>query len=419
MADEHWLRQAIALAAKCPPSDTAFSVGAVIVADGRVLATGYSRETDPHDHAEEAALSKLDQDLSGATVYSSLEPCGQRASRPVSCAELIIAARVPRVVYAWREPDTFVQPKGLRLLAEARVELVQLSHLAEAAAAPNAHLLLSATMSPMPLMTAGQLRELLETQAPTVLDVRWSLAAGADRDGYQAGHLPGAVFLDLDADLCGPPGPGGRHPLPEPDALRAVLRSAGVTRTGPVVVYDGGDMLAAARTWWTLRWAGVQDVRVLDGGFAAWQAEGGPVTAETSDVAASDFDVTPGGLPELDSAAAAALARTGTLLDVRTPERYRGETEPIDPVAGHIPAAVNAPAGDTMAPDHGFRAPGELAETYRRFDGEVGVYCGSGVTAARTALAMTAAGLDTPAVYIGSWSHWVADPARPVALGDE
>lgn len=140
-SDEHWLRQAIALAEHCPPSRTAFSVGAVIVAGDRVLATGHSRQHDPHDHAEEAALAGLDADLADATIYSSLEPCGQRASRPRTCAELIIAAGIRRVVYAWAEPDTFVAPRGARLLTAAGVQLVRLPQLAEAAAAPNAHLL--------------------------------------------------------------------------------------------------------------------------------------------------------------------------------------------------------------------------------------------------------------------------------------
>lgn len=274
-------------------------------------------------------------------------------------------------------------------------------------------------MGPMPLLTAEQTVEFLGSDSPVVLDVRWSLAAGADADAYAAGHLPGAVFCDLDGELCGPPGAGPRHPLPDADALQRVLRAAGVTRDGPVLVYDGGDMLAASRAWWTLRWAGVADVRVLDGGFAAWRAVDGSVTTEAPVVEPSDFTVRSGGLPVLDSGAAAALARTGTLLDVRAPERYRGETEPIDPVAGHIPGAVNAPDAPNIAAGGGFADPEEIRSRYGGFDGEIGVYCGSGVTAARAALAMTAAGLTTPAVYIGSWSDWIADASRPVARGDE
>lgn len=273
---------------------------------------------------------------------------------------------------------------------------------------------------PMPLLTAENLRHRLDDTAPVLLDVRWSLAAGADLDGYRAGHLPGAVFIDLDRQLCGPPGAAGRHPLPDPADLQQVLRACGITRDGPVVVYDGGDMLAASRTWWTLRWAGIRDVAVLDGGFAAWTAIGGPVSDTVPVVAPSDLTVETGGLPVLDSAAAAALARTGTLLDVRTPERFAGESEPIDPVAGHVPGAVNAPAGQVMAEHHGFGDPEAIRDRYRDLDAaNLGVYCGSGITAARTALALTAAGLGTPAVYIGSWSEWVADPSRPVARESE
>ncbi|HZE41829.1 MAG TPA: deaminase [Stackebrandtia sp.] len=138
--DAHWLREAIALAHRCPPSHTAFSVGAVIVSRGRIVASGYSRQHGPHDHAEQVALRQFHDDPTESTIYSSLEPCGQRASAPVTCAELIIAAGIRRVVYAWSEPDTFVEPRGARLLREAGVDLVRLPELAAEAAAPNAHL---------------------------------------------------------------------------------------------------------------------------------------------------------------------------------------------------------------------------------------------------------------------------------------
>lgn len=140
MDDEYWLRQAIALARHCPQSSTAFSVGAVVVQDDRVLATGYSRRDSPHDHAEEAALRDLEPPLPAATIYSSLEPCGERASRPVTCAELIIAAGIRRVVFAWREPDTFVAAQGTRVLRDAGVTVVELSQLASLAAEVNSHL---------------------------------------------------------------------------------------------------------------------------------------------------------------------------------------------------------------------------------------------------------------------------------------
>jgi len=172
-----------------------------------------------------------------------------------------------------------------------------------------------------------------------------------------------------------------------------------VSRSRPVVVYDGGDLLAAARTWWTLRWAGHPDVRVLDGGFPAWT---GPVTAEPSEPEPGDFTVEPGHLPTIDAADALEFARTGVLIDVRAAERFRGEVEPIDPIAGHIPGAVNA--------------PDELPEVPAQLP--VGAYCGSGVTAARAVLRLHEIGREDTALYIGSWSHWITDPSRPIARGD-
>ncbi|MGA8116087.1 MAG: sulfurtransferase [Actinocatenispora sp.] len=256
----------------------------------------------------------------------------------------------------------------------------------------------------------------------TVLDVRWRLNAPSAIDDYRAGHIPGAVFLDLDADhLTGPPGtPGGRHPLPDPGPLQATLRAAGVRPDRKVVVYDDGDGLPAARTWWTLRWVGLTDVVVLDGGFAAWTAAGGPTDTEVPAPQPSDVTVHPGQLPVLDAAGAARTAAGGVLLDARAPERYRGETEPIDPVAGHIPGAVNLPKTDLTDPDGTMLPPGALRDLFAAHgvgdDTEAAAYCGSGVTAAYTALALSVAGL-RPVVYIGSWSDWVSDPDRPVATG--
>ncbi|MDI1459343.1 sulfurtransferase [Catellatospora sp. KI3] len=268
-----------------------------------------------------------------------------------------------------------------------------------------------------PLISAADLSELLRgAQPPTVLDLRWRLAGPPGRDDYDAGHVPGAVFVDLDRDLCGPPGAGGRHPLPHPQALEGALRAAGLREGDPVVVYDGGDGLAAARAWWTMRWAGVADVRVLDGGFPAWTAAGGAVDTGQPSVARGDLVVRPGGLPVLDADDAAALARDGVLLDARAAARFRGETEPIDAVAGHIPGARNLFYGELVNADGTLR--GDLAEIFAGFEGEpVGAYCGSGVTAAHTVLALHAAGRDDAALYVGSWSHWITDPARPIGTG--
>ncbi|WDZ87598.1 sulfurtransferase [Micromonospora cathayae] len=257
---------------------------------------------------------------------------------------------------------------------------------------------------------------------PALLDVRWRLSGPPGRDDYAAGHLPGAVFVDLDTELCGPPGRDGRHPLPDPAALQAALRRAGVRQGRPVVVYDGGDGMAAARAWWTLRWAGHRAVRVLHGGFPAWVAAGLPVDTDAPDPAPGDVTVRPGALPVLDADAAARLAAAdgSVLLDVRATPRYLGETEPIDPVAGHVPGAVNLPAGEYVTGGR-FPAATDLRDRFAAagvtVDRPVGAYCGSGVTAAQTVLALHLAGRPDAALYVGSWSGWVADPTRPVATG--
>jgi thiosulfate/3-mercaptopyruvate sulfurtransferase len=262
--------------------------------------------------------------------------------------------------------------------------------------------------------------ELAQDPPPVLLDVRWRLGGPPGIDSYRQGHLPGAVFADLDRDLAGPPGPAGRHPLPEPAVFQAAMRAAGVSRDRPVVVYDDGDAMSAARGWWTLRFFGHPDVRVLDGGYRAWAGAGLPVTTAGPAPVRGDFTADPGQMPVLDAAGARAVARTGRLLDARAGERYRGETEPVDPVAGHIPGAVSATATGNVNPDGTFRDPAELAA---RFTGlgavpgtPVGTYCGSGVTAAHEILALTLAGIPA-ALYVGSWSNWVTDPARPVATG--
>lgn len=253
-----------------------------------------------------------------------------------------------------------------------------------------------------------------------VIDARWRLAGPPGIDDYRAGHIPGAVYLDLDEALSGPPGPG-RHPLPSAVAFQASMRAAGVRCGVPVVVYDDGDALPAARAWWLLRYFGHDQVRVLDGGFPAWQRAGLPVSAAMPAVAAGDFTARPGGMPLLDADAAAALASSGTLIDVRAGERYRGETEPIDPVAGHIPGAVNLPISETANPDGTFRSADELTATFAALglgadvpQADVGAYCGSGVTAARGVLALAIAGIPA-ALYVGSWSDWISDPTRPIA----
>jgi thiosulfate/3-mercaptopyruvate sulfurtransferase len=256
---------------------------------------------------------------------------------------------------------------------------------------------------------------------PTLLDVRWHLGGPPGIDSYRRGHLPAAVFTDLDRDLAGPPGAGGRHPLPEPAAFQAAMRAAGVRQDRAVVVYDDADATIAARGWWTLRYYGHQDVRVLDGGYRAWVSAGLAVTQAEPDPEPGDFTARPGHMPVLDAAGARAIAATGRLLDARPAERYQGETEPIDPVAGHIPGAVSAPTIGNVTADGTFAGPAELAARFAALgvtrDGPaVGAYCGSGVTAAHEVLALALAGVPA-ALYVGSWSNWVADPDRPVATG--
>lgn len=265
--------------------------------------------------------------------------------------------------------------------------------------------------------------ELDRADPPTLLDVRWRLVGPPGRDDYAAGHLPGAVFADLDTDLCGSPGAAGRHPLPDPAALERALRAAGVRTDHPVVVYDGGDALAAARAWWTLRWAGHRPVRLLHGGYPAWVTAGLPTSTGVPVPSPGDVTVRPGALPVLDAGAAARLAdAAGLLLDVRAAPRYRGEIEPIDPVAGHVPGAVNLPAPEFVGADGRFPAADALRSRFAVAgvvdDVPVGAYCGSGVTAAQAVLALHLAGRLDAALYVGSWSNWVADPVRPVAVGE-
>ncbi|MGA8995966.1 MAG: sulfurtransferase [Nocardioidaceae bacterium] len=259
----------------------------------------------------------------------------------------------------------------------------------------------------------------------TVLDVRWQL--GRD-DGYQqylAGHVPTARYVDLATDLAEPrnpahpPGPQGRHPLPDPERFAAAMRRCGVSRGRPVVVYDDWSSMAATRAWWLLRFHGHRNVRVLDGGWGWWRREGGAVETGPARAGLGGFDADPGHLPVLDADGAARTARSGVLIDARAPERYRGETEPVDPVAGHVPGAVNVPTAANLS-DGRFRPVPELAEVYRatrpRADGTprpVGVYCGSGVTATHDLLALHLLGREA-VLYPASWSGWVSDPDRPV-----
>jgi thiosulfate/3-mercaptopyruvate sulfurtransferase len=258
-----------------------------------------------------------------------------------------------------------------------------------------------------------------------IVDCRASLQdVNAGRAAFSKAHLPGASFADLLGDLSGPivPGQTGRHPLPPVEAFAAKVRGWGISATSQVVVYDDAGGAFAARLWWMLRWLGHDAVAVLDGGFPAWVAQGRPVTDVVAQIAPGDF--TPQPRRELlvtarELETPQSLARR--LFDARAPERFRGDVEPIDVVAGHIPGAFNLPFAENLK-DGRFRAPAELRERFAAaLDGtppeEAIVYCGSGVTACHDVLAFAHAGLPLPRLYAGSWSEWITDPARATANG--
>ncbi|KQR43994.1 thiosulfate sulfurtransferase [Frigoribacterium sp. Leaf164] len=279
-----------------------------------------------------------------------------------------------------------------------------------------------------PLVTAAELeRELRGPRAPRLLDVRWRLDRPDGRDDHRAGHLPGAVYVDLDSELAGHGAPtDGRHPLPATADLQAAARRWGLGRGDAVVVYDDLGGLSAARAWWLLRVSGVADVRLLDGGLAAWRTAGlpveqGEVTPVPGDVVLEPIGAGRDGLGVVDTEEAGEWPEHGALVDSRAAERFRGDVEPVDPRAGHVPGALSVPTAGNLGPDGTFLEPAALAARYREagvdLEGDVAVYCGSGVTAAHAALALTLAGA-RPALWPGSWSAWSSDPARPVAVGD-
>ena len=267
-----------------------------------------------------------------------------------------------------------------------------------------------------PLVSVADLAALLGEVS--VLDVRYRLGGPPGPPEFAAGHVPGAAYVDLEGDLAAPPGAGGRHPLPAPADFEAAMRGAGVSRDRPVVVYDDWAGRAAARAWWLLRLHGHPDVRVLDGGWSAWQAAG--LTVEAGAPAVEPGDFTAAADPGMRVVEAGDVPGVAVLIDARAPERYRGEVEPVDPVAGHIPGAVNLPTDRNLADDGRFRSPEELAAAYAEVGAtsgaDVAVYCGSGVTAAHDVLALEVAGVSA-ALYPGSWSGWITDPERPVTTG--
>ncbi|WP_223691284.1 sulfurtransferase [Leifsonia poae] len=273
-----------------------------------------------------------------------------------------------------------------------------------------------------PLIEAGELARALAAGDPIrVLDVRWKLGGPPGRQEYERGHIPGAAYVDLDTELAGHGEPAdGRHPLPDLAAFQEAARRWGVDDGDDVVVADDLFGQSAARAWWLLRYAGFPTVRVLDGGLSAWRAAGGPVESGVVTPRPGSVTLRFGALPTLDADAAAALAAEGVLLDARAAERYRGDVEPMDPRAGHIPGAVSAPTAENLDNAGRMLPAPVLAARFAALgvtpDAPVGVYCGSGVTAAHEALALDVAGF-AASLYPGSWSAWSNDPSRPVASG--
>ena len=276
------------------------------------------------------------------------------------------------------------------------------------------------------LIGVGEFMRLNATDhRPAILDVRWRLDQPDGCAGYLAGHIPGAVYVSLEDELTDHARTGrGRHPLPSGADLQAAARRWGLAENQSVVVYDDWNRAGSARAWWVLTAAGLADVRILDGGLSAWTRAGGALqcgasTPASGDVTLTHDDLYSGGRQTL-TADQVSGPRASILLDARAPERFRGEVEPIDPVAGHIPGARNLPSTTVLAEDGTFLPETDLMALLEQTDVDVsspvGVYCGSGITASVILAALCATGIDA-ALFPGSWSQWSSEPGRRVALG--
>jgi len=274
------------------------------------------------------------------------------------------------------------------------------------------------------LLSASQLHEQLESTV--VIDCRFDLGKpAAGEQAYGNHHIPGARYAHLDRDLSGPITPAtGRHPLPDPQTLAQTFGRWGIDSSRQVVAYDADTGMYAARLWWLLRWLGHEQVAVLDGGYKAWQAAGFPTSVEIPQPRTAKFVGHPHNESIVSAETVADVVQQSAwrVLDARAPERFRGEVEPIDPVAGHIPGARNHPFALNLQANSHFLPSGELAARYREALGDIApnrvvAMCGSGVTACHTLLAMEVAGLRGAKLYAGSWSEWIRDPARAVAAG--
>jgi len=271
------------------------------------------------------------------------------------------------------------------------------------------------------------LLERLEDPTLRILDVQFTLTdPAAGRAAYEAAHLPGAIYLHLDEDLSAPlhpDGHGGRHPLPDPEVFAERLGALGIGDEHEVVAYDDAGGAFAGRLWWLLRWIGRPNVRILDGGLAAWRVLGGPLTRDVPSFPSAPSSARPVERMVVDAETLRnRLEDPATVIvDARAAERYRGEVEPLDRKAGHVPGALNRPFQGNLDSDGRFRTPEALRARYAELveAGEVVVYCGSGVTGAHDVLAIEEAGLGLPTLYAGSWSDWSSRDGFPVATGDE
>lgn len=282
----------------------------------------------------------------------------------------------------------------------------------------------STNSNPVLLVQPEELARHLADPGWVVVDCRFNLQEpAAGRRMYEQGHIPGAYFADLDQDLAGPRQPHlGRHPLPEVAQLERLFSGMGIGPATRVVAYDEGGGALAARLWWLLRYVGHAQVSLLDGGLAAWRRAGLPESTALPERKSADFHARPGQMPVLGTREVEQGLAAGrlALLDARAGERYLGRTEPIDPVAGHVPGAISAPFSANLGPDGRFRAPAELRQHYQALlaghpGKAVAFMCGSGVTACHGLFALELAGLPGGQLYAGSWSEWIRSPERPVA----
>ena len=275
------------------------------------------------------------------------------------------------------------------------------------------------------LIEVAELKSLISSPGCRVVDCRFDLMQPEKgRTEYLAGHIPGALFADLDRDLAGPVTPdSGRHPLPGPADFEATLRGWGIDAGTQVVAYDYASGALAARLWWMLRWIGHARVAVLNGGLQAWRAAEGRMETEVPEYPATELVVAPDAARVLTSDEIITTIDAGralSLVDARDRPRYAGESEPIDAVAGHVPGALNLPFSESLQADNTWKSPEELRQLWSELLGSgdkapFSVMCGSGVTACHLVLAAEIAGLAEPRVYVGSWSEWIRDAARPVA----